>query len=57
LDDPKVAILVTNSNVHHDLGTSEYPVRRRQCEEAARIMKKPSLRTATKEELAGWKCN
>ncbi|XP_059473612.1 galactokinase-like [Neocloeon triangulifer] len=51
LDDPKVAILVTNSNVHHNLGSSEYPVRRRQCEEAARILKKPSLRATKLEEL------
>ncbi|XP_065332478.1 galactokinase-like [Cloeon dipterum] len=51
LQDPKVAILVTNSNVHHDLGSSEYPVRRSQCEEAARLLQKPSLRTATMQEL------
>lgn len=55
LNDPRVVVLVTNSNVHHELGSSEYPVRRRQCEEAARILKKASLRKVTAEELAGEK--
>jgi galactokinase len=53
LSDPRVVVLITNSNVHHELGSSEYPVRRRQCEEAARVIKKESLRTVTTEELAG----
>jgi galactokinase len=46
-------MLITNSNVHHELGSSEYPVRRRQCEEAAQILKKESLRKVTGDELAG----
>ncbi|XP_031558647.1 galactokinase-like [Actinia tenebrosa] len=51
LSDPSVVILVTNSNVHHQLTGSEYPTRRRQCETAARILGKPSLREVTEEEL------
>ncbi|KAF4517285.1 hypothetical protein B566_EDAN008619 [Ephemera danica] len=33
---------------------SEYPVRRRQCEEAARTIKRESLRTVTMEELTAF---
>ena len=34
--DPSVAILITNSNVKHALGSGEYAKRRAQCEEAVR---------------------
>lgn len=51
LSDLSVVILVTNSNVHHQLTGSEYPTRRRQCETAAGILGKPSLRDVTEEEL------
>src|SRR5262249_8536354 len=36
LTDPDVLVLIINSNVKHELGGTEYPVRRRQCHEAAR---------------------
>lgn len=42
-----VAILVVNTNVKHKLTGSEYPDRRRQCEEAARALGVKSLRHAT----------
>lgn len=49
--DRGLVILITNSNVKHSLTGSEYPTRRRQCEEAATILGKTSLREATMKEL------
>ncbi|KAK9502485.1 hypothetical protein O3M35_011256 [Rhynocoris fuscipes] len=37
-------VLITNSNVKHELSGSEYPIRRKQCEEAAEILGAKSLR-------------
>ncbi|XP_071620681.1 galactokinase isoform X2 [Heliangelus exortis] len=51
LTDASLAILITNSNVRHTLTGSEYPTRRRQCEEAAAVLGKASLRDATMAEL------
>ncbi|XP_039894532.1 galactokinase isoform X2 [Simochromis diagramma] len=51
LTDPGLVILITNSNVRHSLSCSEYPVRRRQCETAASILGKDSLRDATMKDL------
>ncbi|XP_018617201.1 galactokinase isoform X1 [Scleropages formosus] len=51
LKDPNLVILITNSNVRHSLTGSEYPTRRRQCEEAASILGKDSLREATLQDL------
>lgn len=56
LSDPKLAVLITNSNVRHSLGSSEYPVRRRQCEEVAQALGKESLREVQLEELEGENC-
>ena len=42
-----VAVLVINTNVKHELTGSEYPDRRRQCEEAAKLLGVKSLRNAT----------
>ena len=42
-----VAILVINTNVKHELTGSEYPDRRRQCEEAAKALGVKSLRHVT----------
>ncbi|CAN9508726.1 unnamed protein product [Ophioblennius macclurei] len=53
LSDPDLVVLVTNSNVRHSLTGSEYPSRRRQCEEAAAILGKESLRDASMEDLRG----
>lgn len=53
LADPGLVILITNSNVKHALTGSEYPSRRKQCEEAAAIMGKSSLRHATLQDLEG----
>lgn len=53
VSDPSLVILITNSNVRHSLTGSEYPDRRRQCEEVAAILGKPSLRDATMKDLEG----
>lgn len=45
-----VTVLIINTNIRHELTGSEYPQRRSQCEQAARIMGIPALRDAT---LAG----
>lgn len=51
LSDPNLVVLITNSNVRHTLTGSEYPTRRRQCEEAAKALGKASLREATVADL------
>lgn len=51
MSDPSVVVLVTNSNVKHELTGSEYPTRRRQCEEAAKLFGVPSLRDASEANL------
>lgn len=53
LTDPKLSVLITNSNVRHELTGSEYPTRRRQCEETAKALGKESLRDASMEDLEG----
>lgn len=53
LKDPNAVVLVTNSNVKHELTGSEYPTRRRQCETAAQLMGMRSLREATEKDLEG----
>ncbi|KAL2077920.1 hypothetical protein ACEWY4_025605 [Coilia grayii] len=51
LVDHRLVILITNSNVRHTLTGSEYSTRRKQCEEAAALLGKNSLRDATLEDL------
>jgi galactokinase len=46
MTDPSVELLITNTNVKHELTGGEYAKRRAQCEEAARILGVPSLRDA-----------
>ncbi len=53
IKDESVVFLVTNSNVKHQLEGSEYSDRRSQCEKAAKILNKKSLRDASLEELKG----
>lgn len=56
LTDPHLVVLITNSNVRHTLTGSEYPTRRRQCEEAAKVLGKASLREASMSILEGKNC-
>jgi len=51
MSDPTVAVLITNTNVKHELTGSEYPTRRKQCEAAAKALGVASLRDATPEQL------
>lgn len=53
MNDPNVVVLVTNSNVKHELTGSEYPTRKKQCEVAAKVMGKKSLREASMKDLEG----
>jgi len=53
LSSPDVAVLITNSNVRHELSASEYPLRRRQCEDAARVLDCLKLRDASVADLDG----
>jgi len=53
LSSPDVAVLIINSNVRHELSASEYPLRRQQCEEAARLLNCDKLRDATLADLDG----
>ena len=51
LSDPSVAVLITNSNVKHQLTGSEYPERRAACLDSAAALGKASLRDVTMEEV------
>jgi galactokinase len=53
--DPSVELLITNTNVRHELGSSQYAKRRAQCEAAAKILGVPSLRDATSGALSSAK--
>ena len=46
MTDPSIELLITNTNVKHELTGGEYAKRRAQCEEAARILGVASLRDA-----------
>ena len=49
LSDPGVAVLITNSNVKHQLNGSEYPERRAACLDSAASLGRDSLRDVTME--------
>jgi galactokinase len=51
MTDPSVALLITNTNVKHELTGGEYAKRRAQCEQAAKALGVPSLRDATADML------
>ncbi len=51
MTDPSVELLITNTNVKHELTGGEYAKRRTQCEQAAKILRVPSLRDADPEKL------
>jgi len=56
LSDPKISLLITNSNVKHELSSGEYSERRRQCEQAVAALKTirsgiKALRDTDMEEL------
>ena len=47
ISDPAIEVLIINTNVKHELTGGGYAQRRKQCEEAARLLGVPSLRDAT----------
>ncbi len=51
MTDPSVSLLITNTNVKHELTSGEYAKRRAQCEQAAKSLGVSSLRDATAEML------
>ncbi|KAF5285913.1 hypothetical protein FQA39_LY04374 [Lamprigera yunnana] len=51
LDDPDIVILITNSNIKHELTGSEYSTRKHQCIEATRLLEKISLRDANEDDV------
>jgi galactokinase len=51
MTDPSAAILITNTNVKHELTGGEYAQRRAQCEEAARLLGLKSLRDADADRV------
>jgi galactokinase len=51
MTDPSVALLITNTNVKHELTGGEYAQRRAQCEQGAKILGVPSLRDADSARL------
>lgn len=53
LDDPSVCILIINSGVKHQLSGSEYPLRRAQCEKAAKSVGSSFLRDVSRQTLEG----
>uniref|UniRef100_A0A8D8B5J9 Galactokinase n=5 Tax=Culex pipiens TaxID=7175 RepID=A0A8D8B5J9_CULPI len=46
-----LAVLICNSNVKHELSSSEYPLRRKQCQQALQLMGLKSYREATERSL------
>lgn len=51
LVDITISFLVIDSNVKHNLGSSEYPIRHEQCMKAAQLLNKKSLREANLQDL------
>jgi galactokinase len=51
MTDPSIELLITNTNVKHELTGGEYARRRAQCEQAARDLGISSLRDADAEKL------
>lgn len=51
MNDGEVSVLITNTNVKHELTGGEYGERRRQCEEAAEHLQVVSLRDCQMAEL------
>jgi galactokinase len=51
LEPPAPAVLIVNTNVRHELGNSEYAVRRRECRLAAESLQVDSLRDVSGAEL------
>src|SRR5947208_1887705 len=58
IDDKELRVVIANSMVKHELGTSEYAKRRKQCEEGVEFFKKENpeikaLRDVTMKQIEG----
>ena len=53
MTDQSISILLTNSNISHNLIHTEYPKRTSQCKEAAKLLGVDSLRDVTRKSLEG----
>lgn len=51
LQNTSIGVLITNSNVKHKLSESEYPLRRKMCQEAAKLLGVKSLRDGSLSKL------
>ena len=51
MTDPSISVLITNSNVKHELSGSEYPERRASCERVAKLLGCELLREISMDEL------
>ena len=51
-NDPDIVLLVVDTQVKHDIGEGGYPLRRRQCQEAAEKLGAVALRDVTADALA-----
>ncbi|MBP5622939.1 MAG: galactokinase [Thermoguttaceae bacterium] len=51
MNDPTVSVLITNSNVKHELTGSEYPERRASCKAVAEALGRKLLREVSMDEL------
>jgi galactokinase len=49
--DEQVTVMIINTNVRHKLADGEYAKRRSECDAAARALKVPALRDATRSQL------
>jgi galactokinase len=49
--DQQVTVMIVNTNVRHKLADGEYAKRRAECDAAARALKVPALRDATRSQL------
>ncbi|XP_055602510.1 galactokinase-like isoform X2 [Uranotaenia lowii] len=50
-----LAVLICNSGVKHELSSSQYPIRRKQCQQALQLMGLGSYREATEKHLDAMK--
>ncbi|XP_055634467.1 galactokinase-like isoform X2 [Toxorhynchites rutilus septentrionalis] len=55
-DAARLAVLICNSGVKHELSTTEYPARRKQCQQALELMGLKSYRDANERSLNALIC-
>jgi galactokinase len=53
INDPEIAVIITNSNVKRSLASSAYAERLEQCQSAAKALGISSLRDASENDVEG----